>query len=40
MDVERIPDQTTAGDFLRRFTSENIEQFMDIVNEIRQAVTK
>lgn len=35
--VESIPDPTTAGDFCRRFKSEDIETLMDIVNESRKA---
>ncbi|MFH2018802.1 MAG: IS1380 family transposase, partial [bacterium] len=33
--AKRIPDQTTAGDFLRRFKREDIERLMDIINECR-----
>jgi len=33
--AERIPDPTTAGDFCRRYTKENVEILMDIINEIR-----
>lgn len=36
--ASRIPDPTTAGDFLRRFDSSSIEQLMEIVNERRLAV--
>ncbi len=36
----RIPDPTTAGDFLRRFTPEEIEVLMDLVNAIRVKVWK
>ncbi len=35
LDATRIPAQTTAGDFLRRFEKEDIEKLMDTVNEIR-----
>ena len=35
LDAKRIPAQSTAGDFLRRFTSEDIEKLMDVVNAIR-----
>jgi len=35
LDAERIPAQTTAGDFLRRFRPEDIEKLMDIINQIR-----
>ena len=31
----RIPDPTTAGDFLRRFGAGDIERLMDAVNDIR-----
>ena len=31
--AKRIPDPTTAGDFLRRFSQKNIEKLMDIFNE-------
>jgi hypothetical protein len=33
--ARRIPDPTTAGDFLRRFSAESIITLMDLVNEIR-----
>jgi hypothetical protein len=33
--ARRIPDPTTAGDFLRRFGGEDIVTLMDLVNEIR-----
>lgn len=33
--VQRIPDPTTAGDFCRRFTAEDVETLMDIINDIR-----
>ncbi len=33
--AQRIPDPTTAGDFLRRFTAEDVETLMDGVNEVR-----
>jgi len=36
--AQRIPDPTTAGDFCRRFTREDIETLMDIINEIRSEV--
>lgn len=35
LEAKRIPDQTTAGDFLRRFSGEDIEKLMDVVNSIR-----
>jgi len=34
----RIPDPTTGGDFLRRFTAPVIEILMDTINKIRQKV--
>lgn len=36
--AERIPDPTTAGDFLRRFDEEYIEILMDVINETRVKV--
>lgn len=36
--TRRIPDPTTAGDFCRRFTLEDIDTFIDIVNEVRLKV--
>lgn len=33
-----IPDPTTAGDFCRRFSAEQVEQLMDLVNEVRAGV--
>jgi len=36
----RIPDPTTAGDFLRRFTPDEIEVLMDLVNAIRVELWK
>jgi len=38
--AERIPDPTTAGDFLRRFDTGHIETLMDEVNEVRVEVWK
>jgi len=38
--AERIPDPTTAGDFCRRFTVEDIHALMDAINEIRIKVWK
>jgi hypothetical protein len=35
-----IPDPTTAGDFCRRFSSDDVELLMSIVNEIRVKVWK
>src|SRR5205823_755963 len=34
----RIPDPTTAGDFLRRFQAADIEALMDVINARRLAV--
>jgi len=36
--AKRIPDPTTAGDFCRRYTQEDVETLMDIINEIRAGV--
>jgi len=36
--AQRIPDPTTAGDFCRRYTREDVETLMDIINEIRLGV--
>jgi Transposase DDE domain group 1 len=36
--TRRIPDPTTAGDFCRRFTRENIETLIDAINETRLRV--
>jgi len=36
--AESIPDPTTAGDFCRRFTADDIERLMEIVNEVRLGV--
>jgi len=33
-----IPDPTTAGDFLRRFTSADVESLMSIINDVRVGV--
>ena len=38
--AERIPDPTTAGDFCRRFTVEDIHALMDAINEVRITVWK
>lgn len=38
--AKRIPDQTTAGDFLRRFGRADIEKLMDTVNVIRVLIWK
>jgi hypothetical protein len=36
--AQRIPDPTTAGDFCRRFGSEDVEQLMSVINEARLRV--
>ena len=36
--AQRIPDPTTAGDFLRRFRREDIVMLMDLVNDKREEV--
>jgi hypothetical protein len=36
--AQRIPDPTTAGDFCRRFSSEDIESLMEAINETRLRV--
>ena len=33
--AERIPDPTTAGDFCRRFSPDDIDRLMDAINESR-----
>src|SRR5439155_21889092 len=33
--AQRIPDPTTAGDFLRRFTAADIEALLDVTNARR-----
>jgi hypothetical protein len=33
--TERVPDPTTAGDFLRRFSAESVIALMGAINEIR-----
>jgi hypothetical protein len=38
--AQRIPDPTTAGDFLRRFAAADIENLMDTINNKRQLVWK
>ena len=38
--TERIPDPTTAGDFTRRFTEEDIAELMECINTTRQRVWK
>jgi len=36
--TRRIPDPTTAGDFCRRYTKEDVQTLMDIINEVRLRV--
>lgn len=36
--AQRIPDPTTAGDFCRRFSEEDIEKLMAVINEARLRV--
>jgi len=36
--ARRIPDPTTAGDFLRRFDAEQVEKLMDAINRSRSRV--
>jgi len=36
--ARRIPDPTTAGDFCRRFTQQDVQTLMDIINEVRLRV--
>ena len=36
--AQRIPDPTTAGDFCRRFTKDDVEILMDIINEVRLGI--
>ena len=38
--AQRLPDPTTAGDFMRRFKPEDIAALMDAINEARQRVWK
>ena len=33
--AESIPDPTTAGDFCRRFTADDVEKLMDTINDVR-----
>src|SRR5262245_391040 len=35
LDAQRIPDPTTAGDFLRRFGAADIDALMDVINDER-----
>src|SRR5881392_4097437 len=36
--AQRIPDPTTAGDFCRRFATQDIETLLELVNEVRRKV--
>jgi hypothetical protein len=36
--MRRVPDPTTAGDFCRRFTLDDIDTFIDIINGVRLKV--
>jgi len=36
--AERIPDPTTAGDFCRRYTEQDVQTLMNIINEVRLRV--
>jgi Transposase DDE domain group 1 len=36
--TNRIPDPTTAGDFCRRFTADDVETLIDTLNDTRQRV--
>jgi hypothetical protein len=36
--AQRIPDPTTAGDFLRRFEAHDIDTLMDVLNEKRRLI--
>ena len=36
--AQRIPDPTTAGDFTRRFSVEDITQLQECINRTRQRV--
>jgi hypothetical protein len=38
LDVERIPDPTTAGDFLRRFSEEDVIELQECINDSRRKV--
>jgi hypothetical protein len=38
--AQRIPDPTTAGDFCRRFSSSDVENLMDAINDVRVKVWK
>jgi hypothetical protein len=36
--AQRIPDPTTAGDFCRRFSAQDVETLMDTINDVRLTV--
>ena len=38
--TESIPDPTTAGDFCRRFSKEDVERLQDVINTSRVGVWK
>jgi len=38
LDAERIPDPTTAGDFLRRFSESDVVELMECINDARRKV--
>lgn len=38
LDAQRIPDPTTAGDFTRRFTEDDLLKLMESINQVRQRV--
>jgi len=40
LDAKRIPDPTTAGDFCRRYSEEDVHILMNAINEIRLGVWK
>jgi hypothetical protein len=38
VNADRIPDPTTAGDFCRRFTADQVETLSEVINEVRLKV--
>ena len=38
--ARRLPDPTTAGDFLRRFEAEDVEELQAVINDVRVVVWK
>jgi len=38
--AQRIPDPTTAGDFCRRFSVDDVMTLMEIINRVRQEIWK